>query len=148
MADNYISQILTPSGDSYDIKSKITSAIPYGEVDSTSTATAYTATVPGINALYDGVCMLLRNGRVTSVSGFTLNINNLGAKPVYNNLASGDEVTPKEATRETTIFNINYTMLFIYSTTLVNGGCWICYRGYDANTNTIGYQLRTNSGNL
>lgn len=39
-------------------------------------------------------------------------------------------------------------MLFVYSTTLVDGGAWICYRGYDANTNTIGYQLRTNSGNL
>ena len=39
-------------------------------------------------------------------------------------------------------------MLFIYSSDIVDGGGWICYRGYDANTNTIGYQLRTNSGNL
>lgn len=92
--------------------------------------------------------MLLRNGRVASASGFTININGLGAKPVYNNLASGDEVTPKEATRDTTIFAATYTMLFVYSTTLVDGGCWICYRGYDANTNTLGYQIRTNSGNL
>ena len=92
--------------------------------------------------------MLLKNGRVTSASGFTININGLGAKPVYSNMATGNEVTPTNPTRDTTIFNINYTMLFVYSTTLVSGGAWICYRGYDANTNTIGYQLRTNSGNL
>ncbi len=51
-----------------------------------------------------------------------------------------------DATRDTTIFNGAYTMLFVYSTALNsgNGGWWI-YRGYDANTNTIGYQLRTAS---
>jgi hypothetical protein len=75
---------------------------------------------------------------VTSASGFTLNVNGLGAKPCYNNMTN--------ATRETTIFNAAYTMMFVYSTALNsgNGGWWI-YRGYDANTNTIGYQLRTNS---
>lgn len=111
--------------------------IPYGEVDATSTATAFTATVPGITELKNGTIMLLKNGVVTSASGFTININGLGAKPSYTNLA--------EATRDTTLFNIAYTMLFIYDEDRVAGGCWICYRGYDANTNTIGYQLRTNS---
>lgn len=120
-----------------------TSGIPYGECDSGSTSTVFTATVSGITSLYDGVTVLLRNNVVTSASGFTLNINNLGAKPCYNNMATG--TTP---TQETTIFNINYTMLFVYSEDLVSGGAWICYRGYDSNTNTIGYQLRTNSGNL
>lgn len=112
-------------------------AIPYGEVDSTSTATAFTATVAGISELKDGTIVMLKNGVVTSASGFTININGLGAKPCYNNLAA--------ATRDTTIFNVNYTMLFIFSTSIVSGGGWICYRGYDANTNSIGYQLRTNS---
>lgn len=116
------------------------SAIPYGQVDSTSTATAFTATVPGINTLKDGVCVLLKNGVVTSASGFTININGLGAKPSYTNLAA--------ATRDTTIFNINYTMLFVYDEDRVSGGCWICYRGYDANTNTIGYQIRSNNSTL
>lgn len=122
-----------------------TKSIPYGEVDSTSTSTAYTATVPGITELRDGVCMLLKNGVVTSASGFTINVNGLGAKPSYNNMTTGNDITPTEPTRDTTIFNINYTMLFIYSSTVVDGGAWICYRGYDANTNTLGYQLRTNS---
>lgn len=126
----------------------LTSGIPYGEVDSTSTSTVYTATVEGITDLHDGVCVLLKNGVVTSESGFTININNLGAKPCYNNMATGNDVTPTNPTRDTTIFNINYTMFLIYSESIVSGGGWICYRGYDANTNTIGYQLRTNSSSL
>ena len=122
-----------------------TEGIPYGEVDSTSTATVFTATVAGITELKDGTVVLLKNGVVTSTTNFTININSLGAKPVYNNMETGNDTTPTAPTRDTTIFNINYTMLFIYSTTLVDGGAWICYRGYDANTNTIGYQLRTNN---
>lgn len=116
-----------------------------GYVDSTSTATDFTATVEGLTALYDGVAVMLHNGIVTSASGFTLNVNNLGDKPVYSNMATGNDITPTNPTRDTTIFNINYTMLFIFDSQL-EGGAWICYRGYDANTNTIGYQLRTNSG--
>lgn len=118
-----------------------TMAIPYGSVDSTSTSTAYTATVPGITELKTGVCMMLHNGVVTSASGFTIDINGLGAKPSYNNLTN--------ATRDTTIYNIAYTMLFVYDESLDDGdGGWWCYRGYDANTNTIGYQIRTNSSSL
>lgn len=112
-------------------------SIPYAQVDSTSTATAFTATVDGITELRDGVCCLLKNGVVTSASGFTLDINSLGAKPCYTNLAA--------ATRDTTIFNVNYTMLFVYDSTRVDGGGWICYRGYDSNSNTIGYDVRENN---
>lgn len=119
---------------------KAGSSIPFGYVDATSTSTAYTATVPGITSLEDGVCVMLKNGIVTSEAGFTININGLGAKPSYSNMAA--------ATQDTTIFNINYTMLFVYDSTRVGGGCWICYRGYDSNSNTIGYQLRTNSSTL
>lgn len=125
-----------------------TARIPYGKCDNTSTSTAYTATVPGITELKDGVFMLLYNGVVTSASGFTININGLGAKPSYNNMTMGNPVTPTNPTRDTTIFNINYAFLFVYSETLVSGGCWIGYRGYDANTNTIGYQLRTNNSTM
>jgi len=115
--------------------------IPFGEVDDTSTATAFTATVPGVTELKSGTCVMLKNGVVTSASGFTVNINGLGAKPCYTNLAA--------ATRDTTIFNIAYTMLFVYNEDLNDGaGGWIIYRGYDANTNTIGYQLRGNSAAL
>ena len=113
---------------SSDVSTK-TAAIPFGTVDGTSTATAFTATVDGITAYADGVCCILKNGVVTSQSGFTLNINNLGAKNVYTNLAS--------QTLESTIFNIDYTMMFIYDSTRVSGGAWICYRGYDSDPQII-----------
>lgn len=130
---------------SYSIRA---TGIPFGECDSTSTSTAFTVTVPGIRELTDGVCCMIKNGVVTSESGFTLNVNGLGAKPSYSNMATGNDVTPTNPTRDTTIFNINYAMLFVYSSTIVEGGGWICYRGYDANTNTIGYQVRSNSYSL
>ena len=113
------------------------SHISYGQVDSTSTSTVFTATVPGLTTLTDGSTVMLENGVVTSAAGFTINVNGLGAKPVYSSMAA--------ATADTTIFNINYTMLFVYDSTRVSGGCWICYRGYNTNDNTIGYQLRTNN---
>ena len=136
MAD--ISKYTAFDGTTYNLKDPIArTCIAYGQVDSTSTATAYTATIPGITEYFDGLCIMLKNGVVTSAAGFTININGLGAKHSYNNMTA--------ATEDTTLFNINYTMMFVYDSTRVSGGGWICYRGYDANTNTIGYQLRTNS---
>lgn len=114
-----------------------TSSIPFAQVDSTSTSTAFTATVPGITELRNGVCVMLRNGVVTSASGFTLNINNLGAKPCYSSMAA--------ATRATTVFNVNYTLLCVYNEDRVDGGCWDFYYGYYSDANSIGYQLRTAS---
>ena len=135
MAD--IKQVVI-DGATYNLKDPIArSCIAFGKVDSTSTSKAYTATIPGITEYFDGLAIMLKNGVVTSESGFTININGLGAKNSYNNMAA--------ATADTTLFNVNYTMLFVYDSTRVSGGGWICYRGYDANTNTIGYQLRTNS---
>ena len=103
-----------------------TASIPMGRLDATSTATVMTATVDGITELRDGVCVWLQNGVVTSASGFTINVNNLGAKPCYSSLAA--------ASRSTTIFNVNYTMLFVYNSTRVDGGCWDIVYGVDTNT--------------
>lgn len=132
-----ISNVVLPNGNAYDVRA---TAIPYGEVDSTSTATVFTVTVPGITELTDGTLCYIRNNVVTSAANCTLNVNNLGAKPIYSSLAA--------ASRSTTIFNINYTMMFIYNENRVEGGCWDCFYGYDSNTNTIGYQLRTYSQSL
>ena len=132
-----ISNVVLPNGNAYDVRA---TAIPYGEVDSTSTATVFTVSVPGITELTNGTLCYIRNNVITSASGFTINVNNLGAKPVYSSLAA--------ASRSTTIFNINYTMMFIYNENRVEDGCWDCFYGYDANTNTIGYQLRTYSQSL
>ena len=114
-------------------------SIPYGEVDSTSTNVAYTVTVPSIHELKDGVVCYIRNDVVTSTTNFTLNVNGLGAKPVYQNSA--------DATRISTTFSAAVTWLFIYNEKRVEGGCWDAYYGY-VNSNTIGYQIRTNSGVL
>lgn len=109
-------------------------SFPFGQVDSTSTSTAFTATIPGITSLHDGVAVYLKNGVVTSASGFTININGLGAKPVYQTMAAQSALT--------THFNINYTGLFIYNSTRVSGGCWDFYFGYYSDSNSVGYNLR------
>ncbi len=113
-------------------------SIPFAQVDSTSTSTEFTARAEGITELRDGVCVYLKNGVVTSASGWTLNVNGLGAKPVYGTLA--------EATRSTTVFNVNYTMLFVYNSTRVEGGCWDIFYGYNSDNNTLAYNVRWGSG--
>ena len=115
----------------------IASGIHYAQVDSTSTSTEFTATVPGVTEYYDGLTILLKNGIVGSASDFTINVNGLGAKGVYSNMA--------ESTRETTQFGSGYTILLVYDSTRVSGGCWINYRGYYNDSNSVGYQLKTNS---
>lgn len=111
--------------------------IPYGALDATSTATVMTVTVdPPITKLEDGVSIFVKNGVITSAADFTLDVNGLGAKPVYSSMAA--------ASRETTLFNVAYTFMFVYDSTRVAGGCWVLYRGYDSNTNTIAYQVRSN----
>ena len=123
-----ISKIAVPGvAEPYDIG---TLSIPFGQVDSTSTDTAYTAQIEGITSLYDGVCVYLKNGVITSnKNGFTLNINSLGAKPVYDTLAA--------ATRSGTVFNVDYTMLFVYNSSRVSGGCWDIFYGYNSDTTNL-----------
>ncbi len=120
-----------------NLTSKKTSGLLYGEVDSTSTSTIFTARVNGLDSLYDGACVYLKNGVITSASDWTLNINNLGAKPVYQSQAV--------ASRTTTQFNIAYTALFIYNSSRIEGGCWDYFYGFNSDNNTIAYQIRGNS---
>lgn len=111
--------------------------IPYGAVDSDSTATNIKATVDNFpETLVAGVCAYIRNDIIASASGFTLNINGTGALPVYS--------TMSDASRATTVFTATSTYLFVYNPTRVEGGCWDIYFGYNSDTNTIGYNLRTN----
>ena len=114
--------------------------LPKGQLDATSTATVMTAQIDGVTEYFDGLTIILTNGVITSASGFTLEINGLGAKPVYSTLAA--------ASRATTLFNVAYTFIFTYNAYRVEGGCWDVQYGYDSNSNTIGYQLRSNSLSL
>ena len=120
--------------------SKKTSSIPFGQVDSTSTATVITAQVDGIDELRDGVCCYLKNGVVSSTTHWTLNINGLGAKPVYQTMAAAGRIT--------TLFNVNYTMLFVYNSSRVEGGCWDMFYGYNSNSDTTGYIIRHGNSSL
>lgn len=115
--------------------------IPMGEVDSTSTSTAFTATVSQITTLTDGVKVYLKNNKVRSAANCTLNINELGAKPIYDSRYS--------ATCVSTGWLLNSTAEFIYNSSRVSGGCWDMYMptsglptgGYS------GYFLRKTSSN-
>jgi len=111
--------------------------LPSGGIDAGSTSTVKNATVPGITSLFDGVAALVTNDATASASGVTLNINGLGAYPIYNSLDGG---------RVTTQFAAHSSYVFIFDSALDSGnGGWYQYYGYNTNTNTIGYQLRTNS---
>lgn len=123
---NYISKIQRPDGTVTNIKSYKTESIPMGKVASTSTSTVFTATIDGITELRDGVCVWLTNDVVASAANFTININGLGAKPVYRSMNA--------ATRETTRFAKDYTVFLIYNETRVSGGCWDYVYGFDSNT--------------
>lgn len=112
-------------------------SIPFGQVDSTSTSTVFTATIDGITELRDGVCCYLRNGYIASASGCTLNINNLGAKPMY--------ITSNSSTRVTTQFSVGYTYLFVYNSSRVEDGCWDLYQGVTVATASAQY-IGGNSG--
>lgn len=104
----------------------MTVSIPFAKPDTTSTSTAYTVQVDGITELRDGVCFYLMNDRVTSASGFTVNVNNLGAKRVY--------LTTSAATRATTQMAKDYTWLLVYNETRYSSGCWDLVYTYNTNT--------------
>ena len=106
--------------------SDLARGIPIGSVTSNS-RTVMTAEVPGVTELKDGVVMwLMNNNKQTSNTNWTLDVNGLGAKPVYQSMAL--------ASRITTTFNKAYTMLFVYNETRVEGGCWDMVYGYYTNT--------------
>ena len=90
--------------------------IPSGQVDSTSTSTEFTATIEGITELRDGICVYLTNDVINSASEFTININGLGAKPVYFQQTGAED-----------LFSKSSTYLFVYNSSRVEGGCWDSY---------------------
>lgn len=118
-----------------------TQAVPFGRTDwSTSTDTAFVANVRGITELTDGTAVVLYNGGpASSASGFTVNINGLGAKPVYSSATGA---------AETTIFTNGYTMLLVYDSSINNTGGWVCYEGQDTDTGSIADRVKTNNSTL
>lgn len=98
-------------------------SIPIAIMDTSSTATVFKAQVDGLTELSPGVFFALRNDVVTSAADCTLNINGLGAKPIYTWQTSGEV---------STAFIKGTFGLFWYDTDLVSGGCWVM--SYNTNT--------------
>lgn len=112
-------------------------SIPFGTTESTSTSTAFTAIVEefaDVTELKTGMAVFLKNTKVTSATGWTLNIKRsasdttgLGAKSVY--------VTTAAETRSTTQFALNYKYLFVYDESLnSNSGGWYICQLFDTNS--------------
>ena len=118
-----ISQIKLPNNTNYDIISKQTRGLFRGVINSTSTSTAFTATVPGITELYDGLMVVLDNPVITSASGVKLNINGLGAKSLFLSYRNS---------AVTTHWTKNAQWLLYYDAT---NSRWVMYQGcFDGNT--------------
>lgn len=110
-----------------------TMPLPYIVTDSTSTRTALTAQVPGVSSYVQGLTVRIKNSVSSgSNTNCTLNINNLGALPIYLNTGN---------TRVTTHWAQNAVYDFVYDTTYVSTGAWIMMGGYDTNTTYAGYSF-------
>ena len=107
--------------------------IPYVETDSTSTRTALTAQIPGITSYVQGLTVRIKN-KVSSGTNTncTLNINGLGALPIYLNTGN---------TRITTHWAQNAVYDLVYDTVLVSTGAWIMMGGYNTNSTYAGYSF-------
>ena len=99
---------------------------------SSTTANAFLVTIPYVKALSDGLVIHCQFHTATK-SGATLNVNNLGAKGIYYRYATA--ITTK-------IVANNYVDL-IYSASIDK---WVLLFSYDANSDTLGYKVRTNNG--
>ena len=125
MAD--IVKIADSNNVQHDINSKMTRGIVRATLDSASTSTNFIATAPNITELYDGLSIIMKNTAVSSASGCTINLNNLGAKNVYNS-KTGNSITGGYDSGTEYIFTFDYA-----------NDRWIMQCGYySANSDTIG----------
>ena len=124
MAD--ISKIKIPAGTTYNIKdstarSQLAKKIS-GYALTGGTTSAYTASISGIT-LTKGTIILLRFNAANAANA-TLNVNNLGAKPIYY---KGKAITANIAPADAII-------ALIYDDTLPTDGAWHCVYSYNSNT--------------
>lgn len=70
--------------------SNITVPVGIPIVEATSTdGVDYTATVPNVTELYDGLMIVIRPNKTSTSTGINLNVNGLGAKPLRRPLSFG-----------------------------------------------------------
>ena len=120
---------VTTGGETYDIVSKKTRGVYYAATDDSSTSTAFVVNVPEITELYEGLTIIIRNTKVASASGCTLNVNNLGAKRIVRS-NSESNVTGHWA------LNSCYSFMYLPNST-GETYYWYMMMGYDSNSDTI-----------
>lgn len=100
--------------------------LPTGTVNETAATTTLTITLDGITELYAGLAICIRMPFNNSASS-TLNVNNLGAKPIYyqNNTTTKDMILA------------NAYVMLVYDTTTTSTGCWKILYSKDNNTDTL-----------
>ena len=103
--------------------SKIAQGVYLVIPNETSQTATLTATVSGITELRAGLTIALRMPFNTPASA-TLNINSLGAKPIYYKV----NTTSKD------YYPANTVVLLVYETTTTNTGCFKMVYSYDSNT--------------
>lgn len=124
-ANDAVSSVTLANADSYEIKDSLArQSVLFGYVDSSaSTSSNLVAIVPGLTELRHGTECYIQNTRAPSNS-FSLNINNLGDKPVYNYIFSSTSGS---------YFPANRTIHLIYNEW---ENSW--YSDYIATTGSIG----------
>lgn len=123
---SYSSQILKYDGTNW---ANVPYNIPSGTCSDSSTS-AKVVTINGITVLTDGLMIRVKNSATAVSSSATLNLNGLGAKPVYYNQ---DGTWAQISTSSHWGANAAYT--FIYDTLGLSTGRWLML-DRDFNTNT------------
>lgn len=105
--------------------SNLTNRIHFVVPDQKSSTATLTATVSSITALTPGLVIALRMPFANSTNT-TLNINSLGAKPIYY----------QSSTRTAGIFPSGAVILLVYEETSIATGCFKAIYSYDKDTDT------------
>lgn len=135
MATNHINKVQLPNNDVHVIEKGIYKCT----METTSTSTAFVVTsVDGLDALWDGLTIFVRNSKVASASGCTLKLGTQDAKPIW--LSQGNAAC-------TTHWGVNQAYMFVYDATNER---WELQQGRDTNDNTDVKvrQTLTDSGNV
>lgn len=130
MAD--VSKITAGDGNTYDIVSKISRGIVFATMDSGTSATNFKITAPGITALYNGLTIMCTNTNKASATGYSINLNSLGAKRVRNSNSTG---------YSTTEWALNTSFLFTFD---YANDWWVIHKGYDSNSGGTVTKVKVN----
>jgi hypothetical protein len=124
MTDEWYTPIVEGIADAIDavfLKKTDGNVVGIGTLDGTTSS--FTVTIPNVT-LTHGTLIAVYNPVGANVANATLNVNALGAKPLYN------QATAITAGR----LPVKSTVLLLYNTTLVATGCWQIIYSYGANS--------------